>query len=84
MSNHYNSDYMDGYKVGEGERIALATSNSNMRTDIDYLKSYVEQLVDFINEFTPYLTHNENCGVKLGKFNSCSCGLDNILSKIYS
>lgn len=84
MSNYHSSEYMNGYKAGEGERLALATANSNMRSDMDYLKSYIEQLVDLINEFTPYLTHNTNCGVTLGKFNSCSCGLDSILSKVYS
>ena len=40
----YTDEYMSGYRIGDYERISLATANSNLRHEVDKLNVEIERL----------------------------------------
>lgn len=50
----YSEGHMEGYRMGEGERIALATANSNLRHEIEKLNSALAIAVGIISTIPSY------------------------------
>lgn len=46
LDEAYNRGWREGYAVGSGERAALATANSDLRSEIRELKEAISELAD--------------------------------------
>lgn len=64
---YYTSEgFREGYLVGDLERIALANSNSDLRSDLHCVRQHLEQLEDISFQLASalgmlLLDHPENC-----------------------
>lgn len=61
-----NENFREGYLVGDLERIALANSNSDLRSDLHHLRQQLEQLEDITFQLASalgmqLLAHPEDC-----------------------
>lgn len=51
VNNPARDPFMDGYRQGENERIALANANSDLRSEIMELKNELRRLYDEVAWF---------------------------------
>lgn len=67
MNKYYTSEeFREGYRTGDLERIALANSNSELRSDLHQLRTKFEELEDISFELASalgmlLLDHPEDC-----------------------
>jgi chaperonin GroEL (HSP60 family) len=58
MDNYHDEKFREGYKVGEYERVALATKNSDLRSDILKLEQKYEETRILLDKFAKMMDHN--------------------------
>lgn len=58
MDNYQDDKFKEGYRIGELERIAIATKNSDLRSDLLRLQQDYAQLLHLAEELATLLNHN--------------------------
>lgn len=57
MINYNDEKFREGYKTGEYERVALATANSELRSQILKMKQQHEEMKTMLHKFALMLDH---------------------------
>ncbi len=58
MDNYQDDKFKEGYRTGEYERIALATKNSDLRSDLLRMQQNYTELLHLVDELATLLNHN--------------------------